>query len=65
MLEERYRPEEIIGNLREADILLRQGKKVVDVTRKNRWCRRRGSPALSLGGSRHRPLRPRRRLTPS
>jgi putative transposase len=31
MSKKRYRPEEIIGKLREADVLLRQGKKVVDV----------------------------------
>ena len=31
MSKRRYRPEEIIGKLREADVLLSQGKKVVDV----------------------------------
>jgi len=31
MSKKRYRPEEIIGKLREADVLLSQGKKVVDV----------------------------------
>jgi transposase-like protein len=31
MPKKRYRPEEIIGKLREADVLLSQGKKVVDV----------------------------------
>jgi putative transposase len=31
MAKKRYRPEEIIGKLREADVLLSQGKKVVDV----------------------------------
>jgi len=31
MSKKRYRPEEIIGNLREADVLISQGKKVVDV----------------------------------
>jgi hypothetical protein len=29
MSKKRYRPEEIIGKLREADVLLSQGKKVV------------------------------------
>jgi transposase-like protein len=31
MSKKRYRPEEIIGKLREADVLISQGKKVVDV----------------------------------
>ena len=31
MAKKRYRPEEIIGKLREADVLISQGKKVVDV----------------------------------
>ena len=31
MSKKRYRPEEIIGKLREADVLLSQGKKVMDV----------------------------------
>jgi putative transposase len=31
MSKKRYRPEEIIGKLREADILISQGKKVVEV----------------------------------
>jgi len=31
MPKKRYRPEEIIGKLREADVLISQGKKVVDV----------------------------------
>jgi putative transposase len=31
MAKKRYRPEEIIGKLREADVLLSQGKKVVEV----------------------------------
>jgi len=31
MSKKRYRPEEIIGKLREADVLIGQGKKVVDV----------------------------------
>ena len=31
MAKKRFRPEEIIGKLREADVLLSQGKKVVDV----------------------------------
>jgi len=31
MAKKRYRPVEIIGKLREADVLLSQGKKVVDV----------------------------------
>jgi putative transposase len=31
MSKKRYRPEEIIGKLREADVLLSQGKKVLDV----------------------------------
>jgi len=31
MAKKRYRPEEIIGKLREADILISQGKKVADV----------------------------------
>jgi transposase-like protein len=31
MSKKRYRPEEIIGKLREADILISQGKRVVDV----------------------------------
>ncbi len=31
MSKKRYRPEEIIGKLREADVLLSQGKKVVEV----------------------------------
>jgi putative transposase len=31
MPKKRYRPEEIIGKLREADILISQGKKVVEV----------------------------------
>ena len=31
MSKKRYRPEEIIGKLREADVLLSKGKKVVDV----------------------------------
>jgi len=31
MSKKRYRPEEIIGKLREADVLINQGKKVVDV----------------------------------
>jgi putative transposase len=30
MAKKRYRPEEIIGKLREADVLISQGKKVVD-----------------------------------
>ena len=29
MAKKRYRPEEIIGKLREADVLIRQGKKAV------------------------------------
>ena len=31
MGKKRYRPEEIIGKLREADVLIRQGKRVVEV----------------------------------
>ena len=31
MPKKRYRPEEIIGKLREADVLISQGKKVVEV----------------------------------
>ena len=31
MPKRRYRPEEIIGKLREADVLISQGKKVVEV----------------------------------
>ena len=31
MAKKRYRPEEIIGKLREADVLISQGKKVVEV----------------------------------
>src|SRR5512134_185140 len=31
MSKKRYRPEEIIGKLREADVLISQGKKVVEV----------------------------------
>jgi hypothetical protein len=31
MAKKRYRPEEIIGKLREADVLISQGKKVIDV----------------------------------
>jgi transposase-like protein len=31
MSKKRYRPEEIISKLREADVLISQGKKVVDV----------------------------------
>ncbi len=31
MSKKRYRPEEIIGKLREADVLISQGKKMVDV----------------------------------
>ena len=31
MPKKRYRPEEIIGKLREADVLIRQGKRVVEV----------------------------------
>jgi putative transposase len=31
MPKKRYRPEEIISKLREADVLIRQGKKVVEV----------------------------------
>jgi len=31
MSKKRYRPEEIIGKLREADVLINQGKNVVDV----------------------------------
>jgi len=31
MAKKRYRPEEIISKLREADVLISQGKKVVDV----------------------------------
>ena len=31
MAKKRYRPEEIIGKLLEADVLISQGKKVVDV----------------------------------
>ena len=31
MSKKRYRPEEIIGKLCEADVLISQGKKVVDV----------------------------------
>ena len=31
MSKKRYRPEEIIGKLREADVLISQGKKVADV----------------------------------
>ena len=31
MAKKRYRPEEVIGKLREADVLISQGKKVVDV----------------------------------
>ena len=31
MAKKRYRPEEIIGKLREADVLISQGKKMVDV----------------------------------
>jgi len=34
MSKKRYRPEEIIGKLQEADVLLSQGKKVVDVNAK-------------------------------
>ncbi|UCD46781.1 MAG: hypothetical protein JSV28_08840 [Deltaproteobacteria bacterium] len=34
MSKKRYRPEEIIGKLREADVLFSQGKKVVDVIAK-------------------------------
>jgi hypothetical protein len=34
MSKKRYYPEEIIGKLREADVLLSQGKKVVDVIKK-------------------------------
>jgi putative transposase len=33
MSKKRYRPEEILGKLREADVLISQGKKVVDVIR--------------------------------
>ena len=33
MAKKRYRPEEIIGKLREADVLISQGKKVVEVIR--------------------------------
>ena len=31
MAKKRYRPEEIIGKLRQADVLISQGKKVADV----------------------------------
>jgi len=31
MAKKRYRPEEIINKLREADVLISQGKKVVEV----------------------------------
>ena len=31
MSKQRYRPEEIIGKLREADVLISQGKKVVEI----------------------------------
>ncbi len=34
MSKKRYYPEEIIGKLREADVLINQGKKVVDVIKK-------------------------------
>ena len=33
MPKKRYRPEEIISKLREADVLISQGKKVVEVTK--------------------------------
>ena len=33
MAKKRYRPEEIIGKLREADVLISQSKKVVEVIR--------------------------------
>ncbi len=33
MPQKRYRPEEIIGKLREAQVLLGQGKKVSEVTK--------------------------------
>jgi len=45
MSKKRYRPEEIIGQLLKAVVLTSHGKKMVDVIRKNRWCRRRGAPA--------------------
>ena len=38
MAKKRYRPEEIIGELREADILIIQGKKVVDASKAGPTC---------------------------
>ena len=57
MSKKRYYPEEIIGKLREADVLLSQGKKVVDVIKKKLMVPEEGVARLSLGQPCHRPLR--------
>jgi hypothetical protein len=50
MSKKRYYPEEIIGKLREADVLLSQGKNVVDVIKKKVMVPEEGVARLSLGG---------------
>ena len=51
MAKKRYRPEEIIGKLREADVLISQGKKVVDVIKAlgitYRWRQEYGGMSVS------------------
>jgi len=48
MSKKRYRPEEIIGKLQEADVLLSQGKKVVDVNAKINGAGGGGRTLMSL-----------------
>jgi len=51
MSKKRYCPEEIVGILRESDVLNNLGKEMVDVIRKNGWCRRRGANPHGLAAT--------------